>query len=209
MLSELSQRLEGEAGLACVAEATAEFQQALEVYTLEDLPPQWADVQRNLSVTFTREAVLKGAPTGLGAIAEAVSACHGALPVFSRTGHPLPWAAMQFNLGVALLYRGDWTEGAEGLAFLEEAVSAFESAKEIDGRDGHPTHWADVRRCLGHVYESMGDLDSQHAKEHYLMALRDVGRALEVPPTEQRRDHFEEALSRRDRLVVKLGASGG
>ena len=204
ILNKQSHRLEGDAGLACVETATAALQLALEVYTREDLPIQWAGVQRNLSVTFLRKAVLKGSRDGLGAISKAVSACRGALQVFTRTGHPLDWAAMQFNLGAALLHRGEWTAGAEGLASLEEAVSAFESAKEIYIREAHPTHWADVHRCLGHVYESMGDLDSGHAKDHYRKALQEVGHALEVPPFEQRLDWFEDARSVRERLTSKL-----
>ena len=204
ILNEQSHRLEGEAGLAPVREATAALRLALEVYTREDLPTHWAGVQRNLSVTFVREAVLKGGRAGLSAISKAVSACRGALQVFTRTAHPLPWAAMQFNLGVALLYRGKWTGGAEGLTSLEDAVSAFESAKEIYVREAHPPHWADVHRCLGHVYESMGDLDSGHAKDHYRRALQEVGHALEVPPFEQRPDWFEDARSVRERLTSKL-----
>ena len=189
--------------------ATAALQFALEVYTREDLPIQWAGVQRNLSVTFLRKAVLKGSRAGLGAISKAVSACRGALQVFTLTGHPLDWGAMQFNLGAALLYRGKWTGGPPGVACLKESLSAFESTKEVYLRETHPTDWADVHRCLGHVYELMGDFNSGHEKEHYRRALREVGYALEVPPCEQRSDRFEDALSTRDRLVEKLAVSGG
>ena len=206
VLVEQSHRLAGKTSLACAAEANAEFHHALEVYTREDLPIQWAGVQRNLSVTFIREAMLKGVPAGLDAISKAASACRSALQVFTPTEHPLAWASVQFNLGVALLYRGDWTGGAEGLSSLEEAVSSYKSTEEVYVREAHPAHWADVHRCLGHAYESMGDLDSRHAKDHYLMALHEVDRALEVPPDEQRRDRFEDARSLRDRLVAKLTA---
>ena len=96
----------------------------------------------------------------------------------------------------------------EGLSTLEEAVSAFESAEEVYVREVHPTHWVDMHRCLGHVYESMGDLDSDNAVAHYRSALREVGYALEVLPDKHRLDRVEDAQSLRERLIGKLALLG-
>ena len=205
VLNDLSYFKEGKEALEHVQASTLAFQTALEVYTREDLPLQWAGIQRNLSATFLHEAQIKEHQGGLGAISKAVSACHDALQVFTRTGNPLDWGATQFNLGAALLYRGELTGSTEALASLEGAASAFESAKKIYVREAHPTNWADVHSCLGRVYESMGDLDSGRALEHYRRALREIDRALDVSPIQHKRGCYEDARSTRERLIEKLG----
>ena len=209
ILNEQAHRQEGEAGLECVEAATVAFRCALEVYVREEFASQWAGVQRNLSVTFLREAVLKDSPDDLDAVSRAVSVCRAALEVFTREEHPLDWAAMRFNLGAALLHLGEWTGGAEGLATLEEATSAFQGAEAVYIRETHPEHWADVHRCLGHVYEAMGNIDPRHEIENYRLALREAGSALEVLPHEQRPDRFENARAMKLRVAEKLSAAGG
>ena len=179
------------------------------MYVRERYAIQWAGVQRNLSVTFLREAVLKGVPEGLDVLSRAVAVCHGALEVFTREKHPLDWAAMQFNLGAALLHLGGWTRGAEGHAALEEAASAFQNTATVCVRETHPDRWADVHRHLGHVYEAMGDSDREHAIENYRRALRAADEALDILPHEQRPDRFENARAMRDRVAEKLSAAGG
>ena len=205
ILNELAHRHEGEAGLKYVQAAGAALQNAMHVYTREELPVQWAGIQRNLCAVFLREAELKDRHGGPSATSMAISACRAALEVYTRTEDPLSWAATQFNLGAALLYRAGWAVAPqECLADLKEAASAFGSAQNVYVRKAHPTRWADVHRCLGHVYESMGHFDTRHAKDHYRRALHEISQALGVPPTEQRRDRFEDARSTREQLIAKL-----
>lgn len=209
ILNEQAHLQEGEAGLECVEAAMDAFQCALEVYTREELATQWAGVQRNRSAALLREAVLKDPPDHLDALSRAVSVCRGALEVFTRELHPADWAAMQFNLGAALLHLGAWTGGAEGLATLEEASCALESVQAVWVRESHPDRWADMHRCLGHVYESKGDIDPKLEVENYRRALREADHALEVSPHEQRPDRFQNARAMRDRVAEKLSAAGG
>ena len=194
------------AGLECLRASSEALQSALQVYTREDLPIQWAGAQLNLGVTYLRTARLNGGREGLDANAEAASASRNALRVYTRERHPLSWAKAQFNLGVALSYHGESTGATKGLPFLHEAATAFRQAIEVYVRDVHPAQSADAHRCLGQVYESIADFGADNPLEHYGRALLEVDRALEIPPHLHDGECLEDARSTRERLRAKIAA---
>ena len=209
ILNDQSLYEEQAAALECLQASNEALQSALQVYTREDLPIQWAGAQLNLGLTYLRTAQRHGGREGLGAIAEALSAWRNALQVFTRAKHPLDWAKAQFNLGAALLYRGEWTGGTKALPFLHEAVAAFQHAIQVYVRDVHPSRSADAHRCLGRVYELIADFGAENPLEKYERALREIDRALEVPPHLQDRECLEDARSTKERLRGKIAALEG
>jgi tetratricopeptide (TPR) repeat protein len=132
-------------------EAIAAYRHALEGYTRERVPLDWATTQNNLA----RERVpLQWAMTqnnlgaalstlgeresGTGRLEEAVTAYRAALLEYTRERVPLQWAMTQNNLGNALSTLGE-RENDPGR--LEAAVDAYQDALLELTRERVPFHW--------------------------------------------------------------------
>ena len=89
-----------------LAEAVAAYRQALEVYTRETLPQQWAMTQNNLGIALRDQGIRTGGERGTQLLAEAVAAYRQALEVYTRETLPQDWAMTQNNLGIALRDQG-------------------------------------------------------------------------------------------------------
>ena len=148
------------------------FQTALEVFTREVLPLDWAMTQNNLGNALQS---LGEREEGTARLVEAVSAHRATLEVYTREALPLAWAATQNNLGNALLSLG---EREEETARLEEAVSAFRAALEVRTREALPLAWAMSQNNLGIALSRLGE--RQEGTARLVEAVSAYRTALEV-----------------------------
>ncbi len=74
------------------------YRNALEVYTRDALPQDWAMTQNNLGTALSEQGIRTGGPEGAGLLAEAVTAYRNALEVYTRDALPQDWAMTQSNL---------------------------------------------------------------------------------------------------------------
>ena len=110
-------------GTARLQEAVAAYRTALEEWTRERVPLQWAKTQNNLGNALR---ALGERESGTARLQEAVAAYESALEEWTRERVPLQWAMTQNNLGTALQALGQRESGTER---LQEAVAAYESAR--------------------------------------------------------------------------------
>ena len=104
---------ERESGTARLEEAVAAYRAALEEWTRERVPLEWARTQMNLGNALQR---LGERESGTARLEEAVAAYRAALEERTRERVPLDWARTQKNLGTALgtLGRAGERDGAAG-----------------------------------------------------------------------------------------------
>jgi tetratricopeptide (TPR) repeat protein len=99
-----------------LAEAVAAYRQALEVYTREQLPQQWATTQNNLGNALAEQGVRTSGEAGARLLAEAATAYRQALDVRTREVLPPQWAQTQNNLARAYMFLEDWVNAAASYA---------------------------------------------------------------------------------------------
>src|SRR4051812_32644036 len=100
----------------CSSRAVAAYRAALEEFTRERVPLDWARTQNNLGGAL---ATLGVRESGTGHLKEAAAAFRVALEELTRERVPLDWARTQNNSGGALHAVG---ERESGTGRLEEAV---------------------------------------------------------------------------------------
>jgi tetratricopeptide (TPR) repeat protein len=88
-----------ESGAARLEEAVAACRAALEEFTRERVPLQWAMTQTNLGIALKTLGERDG---GTARLEEAVTAYRAALEEYTPDRVPLQWAQTQMNLGNAL-----------------------------------------------------------------------------------------------------------
>ena len=120
-LRALGQR---ESGTARLEQAVAAYGLALEEWTRERVPLDWAMTQTNLGKALWH---LGERESGTARLEQAVAAYRAALEERTRERAPLDWAATQTNLGIAL---GTLGQRESGTARLEQAVAAYRAALE-------------------------------------------------------------------------------
>ncbi|MBO0902505.1 tetratricopeptide repeat protein [Jiella sonneratiae] len=150
-LQELGQR---ETGTRRLEEAVAAYRAALEEYTRERAPLDWAATHNNLGTALQ---TLGERETGTARLEEAVVAYRAALEERTRERVPLDWAVTQNNLGNALRALG---ERETGTARLEEAVAAYRAALEERTRERVPLGWAMTQNNLGIALKALGQRET-------------------------------------------------
>ena len=126
---------ERERGTERLEQAVDAYRAALEEYTRERVPLDWAMTQNNLGVALQ---TLGERERGTERLEQAVSAYRAALEERVRERVPLRWAATQNNLGVALQTLGERERGTER---LKQAVDAYHVALEERTRERVPLDW--------------------------------------------------------------------
>ena len=114
-----AERNELTAQSARLEEAIGAYRAALEEYTPDRLPLQWAMTQMNLGNALTALAAFEG---GTARLEEAVAAYRAAL---RRDPLPIDQANIQFNIGLALVSLG---RREKALACFQQAGSIFKAA---------------------------------------------------------------------------------
>ena len=118
---------------------------ALEVYTKEAFPVEWAAIQNNLAAAYGERIRGEKAEN----LERAIAACGAALEVYTKEAFPVNWATTQNNLGNAYLYRirGEKAEN------LERALAAFQKALEVYIKEAFTQNHAETLFNLGITYQ--------------------------------------------------------
>ena len=150
-----------EGGTARLKEAVAAYRAALEEWTRDRVPMDWAATQNNLGAALSN---LGARESGTARLKEAVAAYRAALEEYTRDRVPLDWAMTQNNLGIVLQALG---ARESGTARLEEAVVAYRAALEEWTRDRVPLDWAAAQMGLGNALWKLAERESgtTHANE--------------------------------------------
>jgi tetratricopeptide (TPR) repeat protein len=124
--------------------AIAAYKLALQIYTREAFPQDWAVTQNNLGNAY--RVRLRGEHTEN--LEKAIAAFELALQVYTREAFPQDWAMSQNNLGNAYRdrLRGERAEN------IEKAIAAFELALQVRTREAFPQDWAATQNNLGIAY---------------------------------------------------------
>jgi tetratricopeptide (TPR) repeat protein len=149
---------ERESGTARLEEAVAACRAALEEWTRERVPLDWATAQTGLGDALW---ALGQRESGTGRLEEAIAAYHAALEERTRARVPLDWAQTQNSLGLTLWRLG---ERDNGTARLKEAVGAFRAALEERTRMRDPLAWAETQNNLGNALHELGERESGTAR---------------------------------------------
>ncbi|TBR60008.1 hypothetical protein B4U84_03655, partial [Westiellopsis prolifica IICB1] len=122
----------------------AAYESALEVYTREAFPQDWAMTQNNLGNAYLYRILGERANN----LEYAIAAYESALEVRTREAFPQQWATTQNNLGNAYSNRilGERANN------LEYAIAAYKSALEVYTREAFPQDWAMTQNNLGTAY---------------------------------------------------------
>jgi tetratricopeptide (TPR) repeat protein len=117
---------ERESSEARLEEAVAAYRAALQEYTRDRVPLEWAATQTNLGVALY---ALGARESGTAQLEEAIAAYRAALQEYRRDQVPLDWATTQNNLGIALLTLGARETGtARAKAAFGEALKILSTA---------------------------------------------------------------------------------
>ena len=132
-------------------QAVEAYRAALEIWTRERVPLDWAATQNDLGYALWR---LGGREQGTERLKEAVAAYRAALEIWTRERVPLDWAAVHNNLGTALSTLG---ARESGTARLEEAVASYQAALREFTRERAPLDWATTQNNLGTALLRIGE----------------------------------------------------
>jgi CHAT domain-containing protein len=143
--------------------AIAAYKAALEVYTREALPQQWAMTQNNLGTAYSDRIQGDRADN----LENAIAAYKAALEVLTREALPQDWAMTQNNLGNAYRNRIQGDRASN----LENAIAAYKAALEVYTREALPQVHAETLFNLGILYQ---------AEKQYALAYNTFESAIET-----------------------------
>ncbi|HST87657.1 MAG TPA: hypothetical protein VLJ14_04695, partial [Ktedonobacterales bacterium] len=128
--------------------AIACYTAALDDYTRDTAPAEWAGVQNSMGIALAALARVSEGPERKPLFEEAVAAYRAALTVFTRAAAPADWATTQNNLAVTLGAQAGLAEGAERARLLEAAAAASRAALTVFTRAAAPADWAMTQNNL-------------------------------------------------------------
>ncbi len=171
-----------------IPRAIALHGRALERWTEEDAPRDWAGTQSNLGIAW------RNLPTGdRGENLQRAIACYeAALRVRTERDYPAQWAMTQNNLGVAW---SDVPTGDRG-ENLQRAIAYYEAALRVRTERDYPADWAMTQNNLGNAWS---DLPTGDRGENVQRAMACYEAALQVYterdyPADWAMTHFNLAL---------------
>ncbi|WP_223479053.1 hypothetical protein [Oricola indica] len=141
-LRNLGERAGGEQGMNWLRQAVNAYDAALDIFTRETMPADWAMTQMNRAGALLRLGERAGGEQGMAWLREAVDAYDAALEIRTRDTMPVQWAMTQMNRAVALRNLGERAGGKQGITWLTQAIDACNAALEIRARDTIPADWA-------------------------------------------------------------------
>jgi CRP-like cAMP-binding protein/tetratricopeptide (TPR) repeat protein len=150
----------------------AGLREAMESFTQEAFPWEWANAQAALGAALYRLDSLRSDTETLKA---SIAAYQSALLVFTRADAPMKWADAKNGLGQALQMWGDMARNAE---LLQRAVQCCLEALQVRTRTETPLLWAASQNNLGSALYLLGRLTED--SEYLEGSAEAFGKALEV-----------------------------
>jgi tetratricopeptide (TPR) repeat protein len=144
---------------AAWTEAVTVYREALQEYTRERVPLEWAGIQLKLGNALTKRSMWPP-PCPAPQLEEAVTAYREALQEYTRERVPIEWGRTQMNLGNALTELNRCERGTRegpGTTRLEEAVTAYREASQELTRERVPLEWARTQMNLGNALAKFSD----------------------------------------------------
>ncbi len=122
------------------------YEIALNIFTFEAFPQEWAGTNNNLAATYIDRIRGEKAEN----LEKAIAACQEALKVKTFDAFPQQWAGIQNNLALAYhsRIRGEKAEN------LEMAIAAYQEALKVTTFDAFPQDWAMIQNNLALAYHS-------------------------------------------------------
>jgi tetratricopeptide (TPR) repeat protein len=157
--------------------AIAANQAALQVYTREAFPKDWAGVQMNLANAYGDR--IRG---DRGENLEIAIATHeAALQVLTQQEFPREWAMTQMNLGNAYLWR----------ECIDEAIACYQSALKVFTPAAFPVECLNTGRNFSHLAFAVG---------RWAEAIQGYGAAIEAVETSRT---WATSESRRQEILAQ------
>jgi tetratricopeptide (TPR) repeat protein len=150
--------------------SVAEFGLALEVFTRESLPKDWALIQVNFAQALNDLGTITDGQSGVQLLAEAAKASRGALEVYSPEGQPGIWLMAQSNLGFILYRQALRTDGAEGERLTREAVEAYRQMLKVATPKRFLKRWTQAQSQLAVIFYKT--MDAANAVASYAALLK-------------------------------------
>ena len=192
---------ERESGIERLEEAVEAHRAALEEFTRERAPLDWAFTQNNLGSALQQLGERQG---GTQRLEEAVEAYRAALEELTRERWPLQWASKQNNLGTVLRTLGMRVGDTER---LEEAVEAHRAALEELSREQVPLEWALTQNNLGVALSDLGWLEGNTERLEEAVAAHES--ALKERTRDRRPLQWARTQNNLGGALWILGQSGG
>ncbi len=160
------------------------YEQALQVYTRDAFPEDWAMTQSNLALACWKRIRGERADN----LEQSITASKMALQIYTRDTFPEHWARIQNNLAIAYRnrIRGERADN------LEQSISAYEQALQVYTCDAFPEDWARTQNNLGAAYADISIRIQENRMENFQHAIDAYQLALQV----YTRDTFPELWAR-------------
>jgi tetratricopeptide (TPR) repeat protein len=186
-LEDMAGRSEGaKASQYLLEQAVDAYHSALQVYTREQLPQDWARTQNNLGCALDDLAGRSEGAQASQYLQQAVDAYHSALLVRTREQLPQDWATTQNNLGNIFYELAGRSEGAQASQYLQQAVDAYHNALQVRTREQLPRDWATTENNLGAALKVLAERsEGAQASQYLQQAIDDYHNALQVRTREQ------------------------
>ncbi len=119
---------------------------ALQIYTLDAFPQDWAMTQNNLAIAYSEWIRGERADN----LEDAIASYKNALQIRTRDAFPVDWAQTQNNLAAAYSnrIRGERADN------LENAIASYQNALQIYTLDAFPQDWAMTQNNLANAYRN-------------------------------------------------------
>jgi len=169
-----------------LAQAIAAYQSALQVYTCESFPEDWAQTQNNLGTAYSAK----------GQLDEAIDCFRLALKIRTPTANPAQCYESGRNLGNTAFIAGCfianyWTEAIEGYTFAIEALETSRTWAKSESRrqeilaEAIGIYANMVQACInaGQLEKAIETVERSRSKRLVdLMASNDLYQGGEIPP---------------------------
>lgn len=138
-----------------IEEEISAYHAALNVYTKDAYPFDWAKIKNNLGNALSDKALWTDGPDKISLRGEAIEAFRKALTVFSKAELPEAWASTTNNLGEALARQALHFEDPDRSTLLREAIEAHRKALTMLTKERCPVPWASTKHHLGIALQAL------------------------------------------------------
>ncbi|HEX3048028.1 MAG TPA: tetratricopeptide repeat protein, partial [Bacillota bacterium] len=150
---------------------------ALEFFTRELFPTDYAAAQHNLGVAYFGLAAGKDQ---LRYLELAQKAFAESLEVYTLEAFPMNYASACYNSGQVFGALGRVTGRTDA---FKAATAAYQESLKVCTPDNFPNLFAQAQQNLGETYFNLGSLESEpesYARDHYRLAIKALEAALQV-----------------------------
>jgi tetratricopeptide (TPR) repeat protein len=119
------------------------FDSALQVYTLQTFPEEWAITNLSLGLTYIINSSFKD-----DYIKEGIGCINNSLQVFTQQEFPMQWAFAQQYLAMA----SSQIKQEEKIENWQQSFSYYQNALQIFTIQSFPQQWAFIQILLGNLY---------------------------------------------------------